>query len=282
MVNHLISLELLKELDSKRLYIKRNHIDPEEIEHKFILREARQHSARIEKPKALLYNPDADEEAKEMRKRDFIYYEDNLEQAWEYGILNISLPLGEEDIRRIAFLIDPAYFEQRYNSDNEVFRLQLAPFRGLTEGVRVSGSLYTPPYPAKLPREMQRLIKDMAEMGKLVKEGEVHPVEIAAYCHFQLARIHPFSDANGRTSRMLQDIILRKHNFPAAAFFEGERRFYYKLLEDAERGYRQRDPKNKDFLKASGEEERFFGFVGAKVNNSLDKILDKHFVSVLQ
>jgi Fic family protein len=282
MVEPLIPEELLRELSVKKKFIKRNKIDPDEIEQKLILDEARQHSARIENPQELVYDPSINEKHKLLKARAFLEYEDNLENAWDFGLSNIKLPLKEEDIKRLAFLIDPSFFEQRYD-DEEMIRLQLAPYRGVTEGVRPSGSLHTPPYPAKVPFEMNKFVRDMANMVNLLKNRELHPTELAAYSHFHLARIHPFSDANGRTARMLQDLILRKHGFPAAAVLEGERRFYYKLLEDAVRGHQTSEHlDNSGPLEASEEERRFYSFIGSKVNTSLDKILDKYYISISQ
>ncbi|MBI2672354.1 Fic family protein [Candidatus Woesearchaeota archaeon] len=279
MVNHLIDIGLLKELDIKRQFIKENKIDPDEIEQKLILDEAHKHSARIEEPQGVMYDPAIDKKTKLLKIRAFLDCEDSLESAWDYGILNIKLPLKEEDIKRIAFLLDTSFFEQRYGEDIEMVRLQLAPYRGVTEGVRPSGAFYTPPYPSKVPSEMKQFINDMTDMVLLLKDKELHPAELAAYSHFNLARIHPFSDTNGRTARILQDLILRRYSFPAAAVFEGERRFYYRLLEDANKGYHGRD--TSIFLGVSDEEKRFFNFIGSKVNTSLDKILDKYYASVM-
>ncbi|MFO0575393.1 MAG: Fic family protein [Polyangia bacterium] len=46
--------------------------------------------------------------------------------------------------------------------------------------------------------------------------GTVHPIELAAQAYQRLVSIHPFSDANGRTCRMVMDWILQSHGLPPA------------------------------------------------------------------
>ena len=36
----------------------------------------------------------------------------------------------------------------------------------------------------------------------------MHPVRLAALAHYKLVYIHPFVDGNGRTSRLLMNLIL--------------------------------------------------------------------------
>jgi fido (protein-threonine AMPylation protein) len=53
----------------------------------------------------------------------------------------------------------------------------------------------------------------------------VAPVEIAAEAYQQLVRIHPYLDANGRTTRLVMDWILQKHGLPPATFEAGSKAF---------------------------------------------------------
>jgi Fic family protein len=41
-----------------------------------------------------------------------------------------------------------------------------------------------------------------------VETLSLHPVRFAALAHYKLVYIHPFSDGNGRTSRLLMNLIL--------------------------------------------------------------------------
>ncbi|WP_142848448.1 Fic family protein [Telmatospirillum sp. J64-1] len=50
------------------------------------------------------------------------------------------------------------------------------------------------------------------------KMGQTDPIELAALAYQKLVSIHPFSDGNGRTCRLVADIILQRNNLPPAAF----------------------------------------------------------------
>jgi len=44
-------------------------------------------------------------------------------------------------------------------------------------------------------------------------EKEIHPVEFAAIAHKELVSLHPFVDGNGRTARLLMNLILLKADY---------------------------------------------------------------------
>jgi Fic family protein len=65
----------------------------------------------------------------------------------------------------------------------------------------------------------------------------LHPVELAAEFHFRFVYIHPFSDGNGRTARLLMNLILMKYGFPPAVKAANDARLkYYESLEIASMG----------------------------------------------
>lgn len=95
-----------------------------------------------------------------------------------------------------------------------------------TGTIRVGGSRHVFPNPAKVPDLMAEFVAGIAkETG--------HPVEIAARAHFRFVAIHPFADGNGRTARLLMNLLLMRAGYPPA-FLPVERRGeYYDLLEEA-------------------------------------------------
>lgn len=267
MVNHIVDLGLLKELDNKKSFL--NSVGNRRQVKEYLEDEANQHSSRIEKPKALIYDRNVNEKDKELRLRDIKYYQDSLKWAWEYAIHNINHPLNEDFIKFVAGKIDPSYF-QEYS--DEILSTGKAPYRRINDAVRPTGATVTPPYPAKVPREMERLVENINKLSNLVKIGEVHPVELAAYTHLHFVKIHPFPDANGRTSRLLQNTILNKKGFPPGIIYEGERRTYHQLLDNAIVNYNM----DNGLFDISNQEKQFFTFIADKVNISLDKILDSN------
>ena len=64
-----------------------------------------------------------------------------------------------------------------------------------------------------------------------------NPILEAGICHYELARIHPFVDGNGRTARALACLILFKRGFDTKRFFalddfyDSDRTTYYQALK---------------------------------------------------
>jgi Fic family protein len=99
-----------------------------------------------------------------------------------------------------------------------------------TINVGISGSKHIPPSFPTVPEKMEQLIQWYQQ-----KKDQLHPVELAARLHFQFVYIHPFTDGNGRTARLLMNLILMGYGFPPAIVkAEGKARMaYYETLEEA-------------------------------------------------
>lgn len=63
-----------------------------------------------------------------------------------------------------------------------------------------------------------------------------HPVIVAAIAHYNLTRIHPFDDGNGRGARLFMNLILMKKGFPPAIIKNEHRRKYIEALSKADSG----------------------------------------------
>lgn len=94
--------------------------------------------------------------------------------------------------------------------------------------VRISGSKHIPPEPYLL----NKLMEDYILFYEEAKE-RLHPVILAAEMHERLVSIHPFIDGNGRTSRLVMNLILLKAGYPIANISgdRNNRLEYYKALE---------------------------------------------------
>ena len=96
--------------------------------------------------------------------------------------------------------------------------------------VRLSGSRTVLPNPRKVPDLMS------AFHQWLQSKQKVHPVDLAAEAHYRLVTIHPFIDGNGRTARLLMNLILMCHGYPPAIIRKNERGKYLDALEKAQTG----------------------------------------------
>lgn len=96
--------------------------------------------------------------------------------------------------------------------------------------VRIAGSRIVMPNSLKIPELMQNF------MRWLHGKHEQHPVEIAAMAHYKLVSIHPFVDGNGRTARLLMNLILMMYGYPPAIIRKQDRLAYINALEKAQLG----------------------------------------------
>lgn len=97
--------------------------------------------------------------------------------------------------------------------------------------VLISGAKHIPPQPYIVPKLMEDLFIWYNE-----NKNSLHPVELSAEMHERLVTIHPFIDGNGRTSRLLMNLILIQNGFPIA-ILKGDtdsRLKYYSALENAQ------------------------------------------------
>lgn len=51
----------------------------------------------------------------------------------------------------------------------------------------------------------------------------MHPVRYAALAHYKLVDIHPFADGNGRTSRLIMNLILLRAGYPPVIIYKEDR-----------------------------------------------------------
>jgi len=94
--------------------------------------------------------------------------------------------------------------------------------------VMISGSQHIPPQPWQIDKLMEDYFLYYQQ-----KSTELHPIILAAELHEQLATIHPFIDGNGRTARLVMNLILLKAGYPIANISgdTASRLAYYSALE---------------------------------------------------
>ena len=92
---------------------------------------------------------------------------------------------------------------------------------------------FRPPGPLEVPGLIEELFKWLAS-----PEGqEVHPLLRAGILHYELVRIHPFTDGNGRTARAMALLLLFLEGYEVKKFFALEEYYdahpeeYYSALQ---------------------------------------------------
>ena len=117
------------------------------------------------------------------------------------------------------------------------------------KAVRISGSSVVLPHPLRVP-EMMAEFADWLGNAK-----DIHPVKLAAEAHYRLVSIHPFTGGNGRTGRLLMNMILLMTDYPAAIIRKRDRLAYIDSLEKAQLG---------------GSKDDYLKIIGKAADRSLD------------
>lgn len=91
---------------------------------------------------------------------------------------------------------------------------------------RIMGSNVVFPNPAKVPALLD-------ELGKWL-ETSPSDYKTAFDAHLQLVSIHPFSDGNGRTARLLMNLVLFRGGYPPVAISPEQRLDYIESIEKAQ------------------------------------------------
>jgi len=119
----------------------------------------------------------------------------------------------------------------------------------------IKGSTYMPPQPFMVAKEMEDYF-----IWYEINKNKMHPVILAAEMHERLVTIHPFIDGNGRTSRLVMNLILLQKGY-IIANIKGDydnRMQYYQTLETAQ---------------TKNNKEDFFLFVAQVEKESLERYI---------
>ncbi|KRZ21504.1 Adenosine monophosphate-protein transferase FICD [Trichinella pseudospiralis] len=86
------------------------------------------------------------------------------------------------------------------------------------------------------PENIEKEVDELLEWLNSDTAMSIHPVELAALLHYKFVVIHPFVDGNGRTSRLLMNLILMQAGFPPVIIRVEDRLQYYESLKLANEG----------------------------------------------
>lgn len=94
------------------------------------------------------------------------------------------------------------------------------------------GGMQPPPW-----TEVPHLVSDwLTEVDVLTKAGPFVFPEALARTHARFEQIHPFLDGNGRTGRLVLNLLLVRLGYPPAIIYKRERSHYLNALRRADRG----------------------------------------------
>lgn len=92
--------------------------------------------------------------------------------------------------------------------------------------VRIMGAYQVPTDPLLVPEQMENLVAEFAGNQKM------HPIERAALFHLKFESIHPFVDGNGRTGRLILNLMLMQAGYPPINVKYSDKKRYYEAFDD--------------------------------------------------
>lgn len=117
--------------------------------------------------------------------------------------------------------------------------------------------------PAEVPERMHQLINWVNAQKEKIQRGDkdaLNPVEVAFRFHLDYTTIHPFYDGNGRSARVLTNLILIAYGYPPIYIKTEEKSIYYQYLADIQ-GY-------------GGEPDLFYDFMAGLLIRSMQLVVD--------
>lgn len=157
------------------------------------------------------------------------------------AVLEEGLSVGGKTLREIYEVVnhDKAYqyvkdciaqgkpLEERIVKDIHAILMENIMTGGIYRSVDVyiSCAAHTPPTPNEMYRQVKAFYMDLQE-----KKAE-NIIELAAWTHAEFVKIPPFTDGNGRTSRLIMNYQLMAHGFLPVSIPKERRLEYFNALE---------------------------------------------------
>ena len=168
-------------------------------------------------------------------------------QVVEMGLTIAGKPLRDQaEAKNLSVALDFLEDLAKSTSDpitlHDVRQVHLLILKGIDDAnaggfrkqdVVISGSDYKPPSHMDVENEMDAL---MRWLGPVSASGQFDAIVIAAAAHAWFAQIHPFIDGNGRTARILMNLVLMRAGYPIAIVTREDRSRYIDALEQSQIG----------------------------------------------
>lgn len=152
---------------------------------------------------------------------------DHLEAKDHYEALNYLYDLIEKDSRQTVSEVFVRSIQQIVV--NKTDPGWAGKYR--SGDVIITGSDHKPPDASSVPYLMAKLIRWISN-----NKRKLHTIELAAILHHKIVYIHPFFDGNGRTARLIMNLVLMRRGYPLAMVLKNDRKRYYDTLEKADKG----------------------------------------------
>lgn len=153
------------------------------------------------------------------------------------GASILELPIDEALLKKIhKILLQNEKTVTTFDTKGKKTSMKIIPgeYRKTFNGVLTSDGQYDVfPSPSQIHSVMEYLC---GWIYRSLQQNH-HASIVAILAHYNLVRIHPFDDGNGRLARLLLNIILMKKNYPTILFKQKDISFRKGYLESLEKGH---------------------------------------------
>lgn len=166
--------------------------------------------------------------------KDFLDARNHTEAIdYLYAIIKEERPLTQGAIKEFnALLLSGVTTTPAVNQEGKRIEKPARPgeYKTLPNHVlQPDGTMFYYVEPLQVPGEMDELIQWVHHHLEAL-----HPAIVGAVAHYNLVRIHPFDDGNGRVSRLLMNLLLIQKKFSPAIVRMEQRRNYLDGLKAAD------------------------------------------------
>ena len=141
----------------------------------------------------------------------------NKANDYLYDLINGKASLGKKSLLELHSLI-----MEGSNEEGGIFR---------SKEVQIKGSNHTPPPAINVESQIDNLFQWITRSSH-----DFSPIVMATILHHWLTWVHPFTDGNGRTTRMFFNFFLLQRGYPMIIVKLEDRDKYYDALIDADNG----------------------------------------------
>jgi Fic family protein len=100
--------------------------------------------------------------------------------------------------------------------------------------VEITGSEFKPPTYIQVPNLMEQFcdwLEQVTSQTSQTFQTNINPLILACATHTWFVYIHPFTDGNGRTARILMNLVLMRKDYPISVITQNDKSRYYDALE---------------------------------------------------
>jgi Fic family protein len=155
--------------------------------------------------------------------------------SWVYGQAHDGRLLTMSEVRRIHHLaMTPAWDVAPHPDATD----REGPGSLREHGIQSFPGGMTPPSWPLVPARMQQWVEDVCTTAERAGHGDIDrwlPEELARL-HNEFERVHPFIDGNGRTGRLVINLVLVRLGYPPVVIFKRQRAAYLAAMQRADGG----------------------------------------------